>query len=168
MTAHRDNKLLSQSFFENYFIDFLVASGASKKTQKNYLYDIQGFFDWMTHNEPSQTITHQSLQAITADDIRSYVTSLQDKHSANTITRHLSSIKTFFQGLEQTGLVESNPVAQYQHPIDNQVPYVLPEKSSLHKWKIQQITKGENPTQVSRDIQHVQDFIKWIHRNNNL
>ena len=162
MQVNDNNKLLSQSLLENFFIEFLTAEGASKKTQKNYLYDVKNFFEWLTTHSEITNINQASLSRIKSHHIARYIHSLNQTQKSATTVRHLSAIKTFFQACIISAFITENPASTYsdtEHRIQREgLIYQL----ELKEWEIAQIKSGANSTSIDGDLHHVTEFIHWI------
>lgn len=161
MTSKNDNKLLSQSFLEKYFIEFLITEGASKKTQKNYLYDLQSFFQWLIKDYQWDSITVTALSAVSSAQIESFADYLKTINKDATVTRHISAIKSFYQALIKAELVSKNPVARFQELSKSGLStQYLP----LTEWQKAQMNQGNTQLEIQRETEHIEDFLIWIKR----
>lgn len=92
------------------FLDYLVVErNYSIKTQEAYGNDIQDFFDFLTETGDNQylEVDHQ--------DIRIYLSFLYDKnYSRNSVSRKISSLRSFYQYLLQQRIVSENPFSYIQ------------------------------------------------------
>ncbi len=81
----------------------------SEKTKEAYHDDVINFFDFLkeTGNEDYLSVTIQ--------DIRIYLSQLHDRnYSRNTISRNISSLRSFYQFLVKNGILEDNPFSYVQ------------------------------------------------------
>jgi site-specific recombinase XerD len=165
MKGNKDNSLLSQSLFEKLFIEFLALEGASKKTQKNYLYDVKNFFQWVLANTGTHALSISTLTEISSTEIAQYNEYLHTVHKSTTVTRHISSVKSFYQALNHMRLVETNPVINF---LEHKKNVFSTQKNSLGDWKLEQIEQGCSTQDTERDIQHIEEFLIWINTYKNI
>ena len=81
----------------------------SEKTKEAYHDDVINFLDFLkeTGNEDYLSVTIQ--------DIRIYLSQLHDRnYSRNTISRNISSLRSFYQFLVKNGILEDNPFSYVQ------------------------------------------------------
>lgn len=171
MDNQSSKSLLSQSFFEELLVSFLTQEGASRKTQKNYLSDIRDFFSFLLTNGDMQEVTQSVLTGVTINDIDSYLSFLLSGRTSSTGVRHLSSLRTFFRALVQSGICKENPADEYYKNKQKQNKEALPseiESTLLLSWEVERIKAGHIPHRVKTDVTHVRDFIIWIKRQHSL
>ncbi|WP_226528279.1 tyrosine recombinase XerC [Metabacillus niabensis] len=89
----------------NLFIEYLqIEKNYSKYTIVNYTTDIEDFFSFMQE----QAILH--LEEITYNDTRLYLTQLHTrKYSRKTISRKISSLRSFYKFLIRESILNENP-----------------------------------------------------------
>ncbi|WP_026559362.1 tyrosine recombinase XerC [Bacillus sp. J37] len=89
----------------NLFIEYLqIEKNCSKYTIVNYTTDIEDFFSFMKE----QAILH--LEEITYNDTRLYLTQLHTrKYSRKTISRKISSLRSFYKFLIRESILNENP-----------------------------------------------------------
>lgn len=99
--------------FEQLIDDFLMylrlERGLTVNTTINYSFDLRKFFNYL----------HQEVDDVSKVDeqhVRSFVYSLGDTYSAQTQSRILSSLNTFFSYLLLENKVEHNPIQFIEHP----------------------------------------------------
>lgn len=105
----------------------LKERNASPHTHKNYLADLRHFFTNFFEKEPA--LPRQGtkvLQLITPDVVRSYVSTLLDKHHPASVARKLASLRSFFQFWIRQGAMTANPAKEVATPkIPKRVPRFL-------------------------------------------
>ena len=75
-------------------------------TVSSYIRDVTGFAEYLGSNEKD------SFAGITADDIRIYLSRLEERgRSPATLSRCIASLKAFFKFMEETGFIDENPTA---------------------------------------------------------
>ncbi|MBP1041704.1 tyrosine recombinase XerC [Vagococcus sp. BWB3-3] len=101
--------MLERDWFKE-FIDYLVVERHySLKTQEAYRDDINDFFDFLkkTGDDRYLNVNHQ--------DIRIYLAFLYDKnYSRNSVSRKISSLRSFYQYLLKQQVVKENPFSYVQ------------------------------------------------------
>ena len=86
------------------FKNYLLQSGISKITVKNYLSDINHFIRWLALELNSAF----SPDLVTAETIEYYKKSNKTL-SASSLKRHLSSLRKFFKFLVLEGIISQSP-----------------------------------------------------------
>ena len=99
------------SLIEN-FLDFVsYEKGLSKNTQLSYRNDLLKFSNYLTKKKIL------SLNSLNRNDIRNYLLKLKsDGLKPSTISRHIVSIRKFFEYLLQEGLISEDPSALIHSP----------------------------------------------------
>jgi integrase/recombinase XerC len=97
----------------NSFISYLnLQKRFSPHTSKNYVSDLQQFFDFL-----DKEISSYTLQDLTFQHIRLFISSLMDKGiSARSVNRKISALKSFFKYLLKNGIIAANPTQKIQGP----------------------------------------------------
>ena len=99
----------------------LVERGMSQNTARAYALDLYGYFDWAARNETDPL--HLSVRRF-----RRYLADLtRARYEKTTISRHLSSVRSFFSYLNQVDALELNPAAVAASP---KLDHDLPRKTS--------------------------------------
>lgn len=93
------------------FIDYLkVEKGYSKHTLTAYASDLKSFEDFLLKQAYSN-----ELMAVVYGQIRSWIVALMESGIENrSVNRKISSLKTFYNFLLKTGVVEKNPLDQHR------------------------------------------------------
>lgn len=110
-----DNKLI------NDFLVFLDKElNYSKDTIKNYKFDIVSFFNYLE-------VVKKSYLTLSKDDVRNYLKNLDEKNlSSKTISRRLSSLRTFYNFLVDVQVVEKNSFEFISNPkLEKKLPNFL-------------------------------------------
>lgn len=95
---------------EKDFLSYLkLERGLSDNTLVNYSYDLKKFFDFI-----SQSDLH--LADVKDDNIREFIYSLHTNYSAQTQSRILSTLNSFFTFLLLEEIVTENPLKFIEHP----------------------------------------------------
>lgn len=96
------------------FLNYLTTErGFSPRTTAAYKHDLSKFSDFMS------SIARTNVSEITRADIGSFVSSLSSKNAEVTKARKLSTVKSFFNYLEQVEVIKSNPAT---HVIAPKIP----------------------------------------------
>ncbi len=111
--------------FHEYLI---VERNASRHTVTAYVRDLEQFHAWLFTIAEGARI---DLDAVDRGSIRMYLGVLADEGlSRRSISRKVTSIRTFFQFAERRGHVEENPAADIHVPkIDRRLPVYIDEES---------------------------------------
>ena len=112
------------SLIEN-FLDFVsYEKGLSKNTQLSYRNDLLKFSNYLTKKKIL------NLNSLNRNDIRNYLLKLKsDGLKPSSISRHIVSIRKFFEYLLQEGLVSEDPSALIHSPkIWKNIPETLSTK----------------------------------------
>jgi len=100
-----------EPLLERYVRHLTVERGLSPFTIRNYSTDIIGFFDFLSFEQLN------SLDDVTPSVIRRYLGKLLDEGIVRaSISRKMSSLRSFFRYLVQEGLVEKDPVNRISGP----------------------------------------------------
>lgn len=104
--------------YENYLSN---VKKASANTIASYIRDIRQFAYWLQN---SQTV---SLAAASSDDIRRYLTYMQEEgRSAATTSRSLAGLKNFYTYLVSSGFMDNTPVVDiHVMRIEKKLPQIL-------------------------------------------
>ena len=106
----------------NNFLDYLLNERGYQQntTLRNYQIDLTSFYDFVK----SHKINYQNL---TKDNIRSYLKYLDDLHyQKSTISRHLSTLRSFYSYLVATGKIKKNIFLTISLPKkDKKLPDIL-------------------------------------------
>ncbi len=111
------------------FCDYLtVERNASRHTVVAYIRDLEQFHSWLLSLAESEKI---ELDAVDRGSIRMYLGVLADEGlSRRSISRKMTSIRTFFQFAERRGLVGENPAVDLHAPkIDRRLPAFIDEET---------------------------------------
>ena len=98
------------------FLNYLKSNkGFSENTIKNYGIDLDEFYDYVENKK------------VDIDLIRSYLKHLYDKkYKSRTISRKVSSLKSYFKYLESEGIIDDNPMSLISNPkIEKTLPNYL-------------------------------------------
>lgn len=98
------------------FLNYLKSNkGFSENTIKNYGIDLDEFYDYVENKK------------VDIDLIRSYLKHLYDKkYKSRTISRKVSSLKSYFKYLESEGIIDDNPMILISNPkIEKTLPNYL-------------------------------------------
>lgn len=94
------------------FMEYLqIEKSASPYTVKYYLNDLDHYFGFLTREGISelQTVDHQT--------VRVYLTELYEKKlSRRSVSRKISTLRTFYKFLEREGITENNPFLHLKLP----------------------------------------------------
>lgn len=96
----------------NGFLEYLnVEKRYSDETTENYQIDLKQFNDYCIENNISD------ISKIEYDDLRKYLEYLYDKNYSNkTISRHISSLKSFYKYMINHELIKKNPTELLSNP----------------------------------------------------
>lgn len=89
----------------NEFLNYMRVNGFSSNTIESYKKDLISFFE--SFKTPPSDV----------NEIRKYIRHLYDKkYSASTISRHISTLKSFYNYLEENGTIKNNPMVLISNP----------------------------------------------------
>ncbi|MBN1572634.1 MAG: tyrosine recombinase XerC [Deltaproteobacteria bacterium] len=98
------------------FSEYLsLERGASPHTIRSYVKDIRQFEDFITRGEGKDKCGGKLLNA-SPDDVRSYLGSIIGKRERSSVSRKLSSLRTFYRFLLKRGFIERSPAAVVSYP----------------------------------------------------
>ncbi len=109
----------------NLILDFIseleLEKNYSKLTVNGYLKDLDVFLEYISN----QNI--KDYNDITYQDIRLYINYLyNNKYSNKTISRHISSLRSFFKYLKKENIIKDNPCLLISNPkLDKKLPKYL-------------------------------------------
>ena len=100
------------------FLNYIEIRGFSSHTYNNYKRDLLSFFTFFPNKK---------IENIKVNDIRNYIRSLYDKkYSTATISRHISTLKSFYNFLEKEEKIDFNPMSLISNPKkDKKLPNYL-------------------------------------------
>lgn len=92
----------------NKFLDYVKTRGFSDYTYESYKEDLEAFVKFFPN---------QNIKDIEVKDIREYIRSMYDKkYKATTISRHISTLKSFYNYLESEDIIKNNPMVLISNP----------------------------------------------------
>lgn len=106
------------------FLGHLQTKKYSVNSIQSHRLDVIRFKGWM---EGEGEITLNRLRTVQIKEIEQYVEILGQSVKPRTVARHLSSLKLFFDHLEQQGLLTNNPLDLVKFP---EIDYAPPEMLS--------------------------------------
>jgi len=114
-----DNGILKE--FLNYL---LIDLTASENTIKSYEFDLQAFFAFLLEQ-------NRHFKEVTRADLQHYLAHLYDQPLATTsVSRHLSTLRAFFNYLEMEGQIKINPCELIESP---KLPKMLPTVLNINE-----------------------------------
>lgn len=108
-----------------YILNFLdeekLEKNYSKLTIDGYYRELSIFLEYLNENNIS------SYNAVDYKDIRLYINYLYDlKYTNKTISRHISSLRSFFKYLKKENIIDNNPMLLISNPkLDKKLPKYL-------------------------------------------
>ncbi|MBQ4875102.1 MAG: tyrosine recombinase XerD [Rickettsiaceae bacterium H1] len=114
---------------KNKYIDLFLEMISSEKnlslnTTENYIRDLKQFSVFVKHD----------LCEVKVEDIQKYLSDLYIRHySAKTISRKISTLRTFFKFLYNDGIIPNNPTLNIDHPKKD---FTLPKILNTEEIKI--------------------------------
>lgn len=155
------NRIVSHlpRFCKQYF-DHLKNINRSQRTQVQYAYDLQRFFEYLLKQKLIKKIdyTHASaedvLGTLTLNHLQGYINSLEYYKSENkrkvtspsAKARKVSSVKSFFKYYYRVGAIQNNPADLLESPkIPEKQLNILNRKEILRMLKIIQNSKEKSP-----------------------
>ena len=122
-----------QSDIDAFLIYLKVERGASVHTVKAYKSDLSGLCLYLA--EQAQASGSESLQWGDVDiwSLRSYLAARYDELSRASLSRNLSTFKSFFRFMVRRGRVESDPTVLLEHPkLPKKQPKFLSVDETFH------------------------------------
>src|SRR5436853_1987169 len=110
------------------FINYLrFQKRYSPHTLTSYQNDLEQFLEFLTH-----TFDTPSIQSVNAPMVRTWLAGLKEnKLSARSINRKISTLKSFYKFLMKNGLVESSPMTIINAPKTNKRLPVYVEEEDI-------------------------------------
>ncbi|MBF0288194.1 MAG: tyrosine-type recombinase/integrase [SAR324 cluster bacterium] len=103
------------------FIEYLQTKKYSLNSIQNHRLDLLRFKKWL---EGDDDFSLPHLQKLTSEHIQAYAQVLEESVKPRTVARHLSSLRLFFDYLEQQGLISMSPLDLIKFP---EIEYTPPE-----------------------------------------
>ncbi len=92
----------------NDFLNYVKTRGFSNYTYESYKEDLEAFVKFFPN---------KNIKDIEVKDIREYIRSMYDKkYKATTISRHISTLKSFYNYLESEDIIKNNPMVLISNP----------------------------------------------------
>lgn len=99
---------------KNKWIEFLKSERRlSQNTIENYERDINKFIKYLKEN--GKKLDNKNLEKLTIKDFRAFIVSIRDKNPT-TISRNISSLKSFFKFTEEEGIAINNQIEILKSP----------------------------------------------------
>lgn len=117
------------NLIEKFIHDLKTQKGYSDHTVRGYRTDLKHFLDFLVERQrkAGKEEDPPELESVNFLDIRGYLGALYDRYKRTTISRKLSSIRSFFHFLERRGLTSQNPAAEISTPkLGQYFPTYLP------------------------------------------
>lgn len=92
-----------------YLTDLAISKSRSENTLTAYARDLLAFEGYLKAQETS-------VEAVTAEELRTYLTSLEAQYAASSVERHLSCIRGLYRHLRAEGIRDDDPLAQTLSP----------------------------------------------------
>lgn len=146
--------MIDQHLIIKSFKEFLTTQGASLRTQKGYVFDLQYFLNWLNKRGIL-------VEDISHKEIKSYIKLLEDQQkSIATINRHLSTLRVFSQFLIEQNIIHFNPMQGIQNlSFDDEIKPFLPILSAYEmEIKQQHAFSG----QAAHQKTVITDFLRWV------
>ena len=99
---------------DSFFRYLTYERGASPHTIRNYKSDIREFTEFLMDEDSGGG--KFDLLKVTSDDIRSYLGSIVSMREKSSVSRKLSTLRTFFKFLVKKGYIDSNPASLVSYP----------------------------------------------------
>lgn len=121
---------------EKFITYLMIEKNASEYTVSFYKYDIENFLTFL------QTEHIAKLTDVTFQDVRLYLTKLYEKKlSRKTVSRILSSLRSFYKFLEREQLVAANPFVRIPLPKKEQlIPDFFYEEELSELFKVNDLS----------------------------
>lgn len=112
MSSNKEDTRLIQEF-EIYLRDI---RRSSQHTVRNYISDLEQFQTFLIEQKWVESpLTEGSIDQITIEHLRSFMShAYQKRLSTATMTRRISSLKSFFEWLEKDKRIQSNPMTMLE------------------------------------------------------
>lgn len=126
--------MISENYYINEFQEYLYAEkNLSEHTINSYTKDVEAFLAFLTINDKDYQIKQE--------DIQSYLTSISNVYSNNTISRKIASFKTYFKFLYREHKISYNPSKQLKgKKKDKTIPVFLESNEIDHLFDMPDIT----------------------------
>jgi integrase/recombinase XerC len=105
------------------FVRYLeVEKNASSHTRRGYFNDLMEFYNFLIENKKGPI----KESTISSYDVRNFLTRLTQKNKKSTISRKISSLKSFYRFLKRKGYVNLNPTENIKSPkLEQYIPQVI-------------------------------------------
>ena len=115
--------------YKRLFLNHLISSeGLSKNTLESYNRDL---------SQLKEYFPNKRFVEITFEDLKDYVAFLNTKYKTQTISRHISSIKHFYDFLQLENILKDNPSTLIEHSKqEKHLPKFLTEDEVIEMLKI--------------------------------
>lgn len=116
--------------FEEYLLN---ERNYSKHTLMNYIRDLNDLYNFIAKSLENSDDTKIKLEYIDSETLKSFLASFvnkQKKYSKKTISRKISTLKSFYKFLNRKNIYNENPSKNLVFPkLGSNLPYVLDERS---------------------------------------
>ena len=127
------------------FVNYLKhQKGYSHNTLRAYTVDLRDFFSFLL--DKCGFSEKDGIEKVSIYEIRSFIGSMYKNHKKSTVARKLSSLRSFFNFLEKTGIIKKNPAWNISFPKSekylprhlnvDEVFKILDIKNETSDWKL--------------------------------
>lgn len=147
-----------QDILTELFARFLRANGASTKTIKNYVHDLNHFLGWVDDKTTSQESVEAFVQSIHASTIESYKNAQRvEKIPAATLNRRLSSLRMFFRACIDSGFIKANPTQDIANVSQDKSVVLILENFCTDLQR-----DGASKSTIRNYLADIKHFLTWI------
>jgi len=116
-----------QEYLDRFGDHLKYERNVSEHTLRNYLSDLEQFYNYLCPVSPTGTRRHIDIKQIDHITIREYLSKLyQEKRKKTSIARKLATLRTFFKFLCREQVLEMNPARLVASPrLEKKLPKVM-------------------------------------------
>lgn len=147
------------------FRHYLKSQKISSVTVKNYVADINNFFNWLAtktgirHQVAGKTI----LKLLTKETVEEYKTSLVTEEAPfSTINRRLSALRKFGQFSLDQGWLTKNEIFQVANLRSPAVDLQSPNEKVIVKFKKHLEKEEASPVTIKNYLSDLRHFLAWL------
>lgn len=144
----------SQNCLINQFIQYLTSEkNASPNTCRSYLRDLEEFRNFIRGaGTDTSHLMIKEIQKIDKLLIRRYLSFLHRKNRKSSVSRKLSTLRSFFKYLLREGIVSSNPAKKVSTPkVEKLLPSTLTVDEAFRLIESPKLKSNENGSKFSKE-----------------
>jgi site-specific recombinase XerD len=139
------------------FLNFLKVNNRSINTIINYAFDLKEWIRFQFPQFPEMDLEYVDFENITLEQLYEYTGSLKGKKADTSIARVVTTLKSFYNYLEEFNYISKSPTYKLKQPkLEKKIPKYLTDKESI---KLLQSVNSNTSDYPERDYAIITVFL---------